>query len=170
MTAAPATIIEQHDSIPSELNTDGQNTSIENNTTPGLSSPLSDNDPKSASEKIAGYFPFLKPILTPKKNTVTGIGTVLDLTPFIFYYGLIFICFLFLIIALVIKYMDKGAVRTIGLIETLAFICLFFSHYPLISEKLWGYWVGLLFLLTLLIYDFYLIFRRKHPVSQNPAG
>ncbi len=132
-----------------------------------LSIPGISNDPKSTTQKIIERFPFLKPLLTPKENTVTGIATVLDVTPYIL--GcLIFICFLFLILTLIIKYIDKNAIRTIGLLEALAFVCLIFSDYPLLSEKLWGYWVGLFFLLVLMIYDFYLIFLSKRPVSENP--
>lgn len=124
---------------------------------------ISKTETKTPSQKIVNEFKILRPVLIPKEDTYTGIATVIDSIPFIAYFA-IFISFLFLIISLIIKFIEKNARKTIVLLDVLTIIFLFISTpYSWNSEKLWGFWVATTFTIVLTIYDFYIIRHiKKH--------
>ena len=127
-----------------------------------------ETESKSYSETISTKFEFLRPLLIPKEDTYTGLATVIDSIPLIYLISP-FICFLFLLISLVVKFIDLNAIKTILLLETFALIFLFIAPgmYSFVITggtietfwglRIWGYWVALTFILALTIYDFYII-------------
>ncbi len=124
---------------------------------------------RMSSEKISDKFTFLKPFLTPKINTYTGIATVIDSITYIEYFS-VFLSFLILIICLVIKFIEITATKTIVLLDTLGLIFLFISQpLPFLSigaEILWGFWVAVTFVFVLTIYDFYSIILNKRLTNE----
>lgn len=116
------------------------------------------------SQKICNKLSFLRFILIPEPNTYTGLALVVDIIPFLPFIS-IFLCFLFLIISLVIKFVEAIAKKSIVLFEFMALIFIFIAK-PYYSwgmgEKLWGYWLTTLFIIFLCAYDMYLI-RRLRP-------
>jgi len=124
---------------------------------PDTTTSKSEKESKSPSEKISTKFEFLRPLLIPKEDTYTGLATVIDSVPFICFFS-VFICLLFLVISLTVKFIDLSARKTIVLLDTFASIFFFIARpYSWDSEKLWGYWVALAFITVLTIYDFYII-------------
>jgi hypothetical protein len=118
-------------------------------------------DTDELSQRICNKFGFLQFILIPEPYTYTGLALVIDIIPFLPYLS-IFLCFLFLIISLVVKFMEPNASKSIVLFELLALIFIFIAE-PYYSwgmgDKLWGIWLTTLFLIILSVYDIYL-FRR----------
>lgn len=121
-----------------------------------------DNPPSSGkttitlSQNISNKNSFLRSLLIPKADTYTGIATVMDIIPYTSFLA-IFISLLFLIISLVVKFIDKGAKKAIVLLDFIALIFLCISEpFSLGSEKLWGFWVAVTFTLALTIYDLYI--------------
>ena len=127
-----------------------------------------ETESKSYSETISTKFEFLRPLLIPKEDTYTGLATVIDSIQLIYFFST-FICFLFLLISLVVKFIDLNAIKTILLLETFALIFLYIAPgiYSVVITggtietfwglRIWGYWVALTFILALTIYDFYII-------------
>ena len=114
-----------------------------------------ETESKSYSQTISTKFEFLRPLLNPTEDTYTGLATVIDSIQLIYFFST-FICFLFLLISLVVKFIDLKAIKTILLLETFALIFLFIAE-TYWGLKIWGYWVALTFILALTIYDFYII-------------
>lgn len=121
-----------------------------------------ENESKTPSQRISNKLTFLQPLLIPKSDTYSGIATVIDSIPYIIYFA-IFIAFLFLIISLIVKFIDIHARKTIALLDTFALIFFCISRpYSWDSERLWGFWVAAAFTFALTIYDFYLIKLSKN--------
>jgi hypothetical protein len=109
-------------------------------------------------------------VLVPKENTYTGIAAVIDTAAYLFYFA-IFLSFLLLIISLVIKFMEANARKTIVLLNTLALVSLFFSvHFSGYSERLWGFWTALSFMVLLTAYDVALIIIARKISTQSPQS
>ncbi len=157
--SAKTTILDstKHEEI-AEVDTSTEQTSI---LQPDTTTSKTEKESKTPSQKISNQLGFLRPILVPKQDTYTGVATVIDGIPFIPYFS-IFISFLFLIISLVVKFIDSNARKTIVLLDILALISLFVSQpYSFDSEKLWGFWVAMTFVFALSVYDIYVIRRSK---------
>ncbi len=113
------------------------------------------------AEKICEQAPFLKSMLVPKENTYTGIAAVIDTGAYLFYFA-IFLSFLLLILSLVIKFMEANARKAIVLLNTLALVALLVSiHFSGYSERLWGFWTALSFMILLTAYDVAIIIIEK---------
>jgi membrane protein implicated in regulation of membrane protease activity len=72
---------------------------------------------------------------------------------------------------LTIKYLDTNALKTIGLLDTLALIFLIISEpIGIFSDRLWGLWVAIILFLTVTILDIYIlknIIRIKEKALHN---
>ena len=138
--------------------TDSDNVAEENISlpTPASTNNSSKNKDDLSSHKIVDKVPILKPILTPDKDIYTGLATVIDSFPWIIFMSTP-IAFLFLIVNLTVKIIDKNARRTIIFLDILAFGFLLIAHsLSLGSERLWGVWVTISLIGILTIYDIYI--------------
>jgi hypothetical protein len=114
------------------------------------------------SQDISKKYMFLRPFLVSKEKTFSGIAIIIDSVLIIPYFA-VFISFLILLIGLTIKFIDRNARKGIVLLDFLSLIFLFFSQpYSLISEKLWGFWIAIIFILVLTVYDIVSIRLDKH--------
>ncbi len=113
------------------------------------------------SEQISKKYNVLKPILTPKEDTYTGIAMVIDSTQGLVYLSVL-IPFILLFISLIVKFIEVNARRTIVLLEffILTFLLLLLP-FSIFSEILWGYWVCFSFAFILILYDIYLLILNK---------
>ncbi len=104
----------------------------------------------------------LKKLLYPKTDYYTGIGEVCSEFIYVRFY-FVSISFLLLLINLIVKYLDKDARKSIVFLNILSFILVYFAEPPSdgLVEKLWGYWVCLIFLGVLSIYDLYIVRKQK---------
>ncbi len=138
--------------------TDSDNVTEENVILPTSDSTNNTSKKKDdlSSLKIVDKFPILKPVLTPDKDIFTGLATVIDSFPWIIFISTP-IAFLFLIISLTAKIIDKNARRTIVFLDILAFGFLLIAHsISFESERLWGVWVTISLIGILTIYDIYI--------------
>jgi hypothetical protein len=133
-----------------------QVTSSQSNTTSSKQNP--DDNP---SEKISNKFTFLRPLLIPKPYTYTGIATVINSIYPVVCYCATFISFLFLILSLVVKFIDIGARRSVVLLDILGLCFLIISVPFPYGDKLYGFWVAVTFASILAVYDIYIIKLNK---------
>lgn len=144
ITSTQDSVFEQStDTNPDTLSTQLSDTTVSN----------SKNESFTPSQEISYKYKFLRPFLVSKEKTFSGFAILIDSIIIIPYFA-VFISFLFLIISLAVKFIDRNANKVIVLLDFLALISLFFSEpYSLISEKLWGFWIALIFVLILTVYD-----------------
>jgi hypothetical protein len=122
------------------------------------------------SENLSKKSKLLKTILRPHNN-YTGIGFIVDtFEEYIIFFGAL-TAFLFFILGLIIKYKDFN--NSFNWINIIAWILLLFTN-PIInwnvsiinwdfwSDKLWGYWVCLVFGIIMIIYDSMTLIKIKH--------
>jgi|GEM_PF-2284345 hypothetical protein len=110
------------------------------------------------SIQISKKYTFLQPILVSNNNnTFSGIATVIDglyRTPFF----ATFLSFLFLLLGLLLKFIEPQATKAISLMNIIAFAALTISvPMALYSERLWGYYVALIVVGILMILDLYIL-------------
>ena len=119
------------------------------------------------SEIITNNYPFLRPILTPKPDTFTGLGEVINSVYFITFYAIL-ISFLMLLIGLLIKFIDRHASLTLIILDFLALAFMFFSRTPtFVCDVLWGYWVTFSLIVLLLLYDTFIVIKNKRRNKSN---
>ncbi len=108
---------------------------------------------RSPTEKIVKRVPFLKYVLTPRTETYSGLGAVINSLAFLAFYS-ITVSFFLLILSLVLKWIEPKAIRSIAILETLALVLFFIAESPSWnSDKLFGYWIVLILLVTLSVLD-----------------
>jgi len=109
------------------------------------------------SQELSYQYPFLKPILIPKKDTFTGLAILIDTSFYIPLFAT-FVSFLLLLIGLVAKFIDAKAKVTILLLDLVSLLFLFIAEPNLwVTKNLWGYWLAIGFIIGLSVYDFYVI-------------
>lgn len=119
------------------------------------------NDDENLSLTIIKKFPILKPLLNPEQNVYTGLGTAINLFPLMFLFGT-FLSMLFLLVSSVVKFLDKSALKTILFLEmTTALFLYYAAPFNVWGEKLWGYWVGLISIFILILFDFYIWWQQR---------
>ena len=112
---------------------------------------------ESPSEQIINKFTFLRPVLMPAKYTYSGLGTIINTTPYIRFFTIV-ISFLILLLCFVVKFIDKKALKTIVLLEILVFVFLIISKpHSWDFNILWGFWVTVVFSFALTLYDIYIL-------------
>lgn len=112
---------------------------------------------KSLSIRLAYKYPFLKIILTPKDEEVSGLGVIINYCEYIPFLLMLVLSFT-IIISLISKIIEKQALKLFIFIDSLSFILLIFSASPAWNnERLWGYWVCLTSIMLLVIHDIYKI-------------
>ena len=118
------------------------------------------NEDKELSLILSNKSIILKCLLRPNNN-YTGIATLLD-TIGLFQYGFsLGLAFILWIISLVIKLKDFNNIYLF--INILGTVLLFFSH-PLTicgDNKLWGFWVCLVWSILMTVYDLYILKKQK---------
>ena len=113
------------------------------------------------SETIIKKSPILKLILTPNKNTYTGLATIINTIPFV-RLSATAITFILLVIGLLAKLTDKNALKIFLILEISSFLFLIFACPPLLGYNLlWGYWICLLCITILTILDAYILYKQK---------
>ena len=121
----------------------------------------SDNKDKSLTMEICEKYSFFKLLLMPEEDTYTGFGSVINLIPHIPYYS-IMIAIIFLLFGLLIKFIEKEAIRVICLVDLIIVLFLFLSlGIGFQSLSLWGYWVALSAHSILLLLDLYILVKSK---------
>ena len=121
----------------------------------------SDKKDKGLSMEICEKYPFLSSLLMPVKDTYTGFGSLLDSIEYISFYSIV-IAFIFLLFGLLIKFIEKEALRVICLVDLIIVVFLFLSvGIGFQSESLWGYWVALSAHSILLLLDLYILIKSK---------
>lgn len=153
ITSTQDSVFEQSaDTTPDTLSTQLSDTTVCN----------SKNESFTPSQEISSKYKFLRPFLVSREKTFSGVAIIIDSILIIPYFA-VFISFLLLIIGLAVKFIDRNAHKVIVLLDFLALISLFFSKpYSLISEKLWGFWIALILVLVLTVYDIVSIRFNKH--------
>jgi hypothetical protein len=132
--------------------------------------PKPEDNEKTLSETLSKEYTFLRPILVSKENTFSGLAIIIDSGSYVAIFS-VFIYFLLSILSLTIKYLDTNALKTIGLLDTLALIFLIISEpIGIFSDRLWGLWVAIILFLTVTILDIYIlknIIRIKEKALHN---
>ena len=127
---------------------------------PSLTESETFNNDKPYSNTICIKYPFLKPILVPKENNYTGLASALNVFELIDLFSC-FISLLLLLIAMLIKFIERNARKSIILIELFSFLFLFISQpniqFTFSANVLWGYWCCLVCMGILVLYDMYLV-------------
>lgn len=119
------------------------------------------SDDQNLSLTIIKNFPILKPLLHPEQNVYTGLGTAINLFPLMFLFGT-FLSMLFLLVGLVVKFLEKSAFKTILFLEIIAALFLYnAAPFNVWGEKLWGYWVTFTSIIILIIFDFYIWWKQR---------
>lgn len=123
------------------------------------------NNDKPYSNTICNKYPFFKPILVPKENNYTGLASALNVFEVIYLFSCFISLLLLLLIAILIKFIERNARKSIVLIELFSFLFLFISQ-PNIqitfnSNILWGYWCCLGCMGILALFDLYLVFLKE---------
>jgi uncharacterized membrane protein len=114
------------------------------------------------SETIIKKSPILKLILTPNKNTYTGLATIINTIPFVSLFAST-ITLLLLLIGLLSKLIDKKAIKIFLILEICAATFLFIaSPYMIFDyEILWVYWMCMVCIIVLILIDAYILYKQK---------
>ncbi len=109
---------------------------------------------KFTTDFILEEYPSLKFLFHPNKNENTGLAEVVNLFPYATVYG-VFIYFLLVFLTLLFKFIDKNAVKIFLSLNIIAFIFLYTSlSFPhVICTRIWGYWLSMVLLITVIIFD-----------------
>jgi hypothetical protein len=103
----------------------------------------------------------------PKKDHYSGLGEVY-MNLYFFRYTSISLAFILIILCLVIKFMESEARKSIILLDALSLIALLiYSPAAEKFDRLWGFWVVLILLTSLIAVDIYQM--RKKNSEQVPA-
>lgn len=138
-----------------------------------LSSSNSDNDSENTtvSAKISRQMPFLKPILVSNDDTYSGLALVIDSSSLIGYMS-VSVSLLLLIISVLAKLIDQQSIKIITLLDFSSFVLLIVSQ-PISFqfERLWGFYVTLIFSLILVFYDLYILKlkSKEEKIDNNKA-
>lgn len=121
-----------------------------------LNNPLDiDESDGSWSNIIVAKYTFLKPLLIPEKYTYSGMAIVIDSIPYVPFISSLF-SLLFLILSLSVKYIERTAIKSILLVESLALVFLLISMpHSWNVERLWGYWIAFSLTGILVLFDFF---------------
>ena len=132
-------------------------------TKPVLTKQKDEPNDDSFSAKISYRLPFLKPLLRPSDN-YSGIGSALDVFYFFRMMGVAFALVL-LVLGLVVKLKDYNSI--FHLLNVLGAVSLAFaqSSNPFTTTRLWGYWVCLVLIVGMLIYDFAIMYIQRKKTS-----
>ncbi|MCE2964150.1 MAG: hypothetical protein LW842_13355 [Sphingobacteriales bacterium] len=121
----------------------------------------SDNE-ETLSSQLAGRVRILKMLLEPKEDRYTGLGSVVNTLPYIFYFS-IFNAFILICSSLLIKLFKPIINFQLIFIEILGFLFLFISKFwDWYNETLYGYWIAIVFTLFIILFDFVLISQRRN--------
>lgn len=142
--------------------TDTLKTATIDNSVKNTNKPASNNDNKELSERLSDKSTLLKSLLRPNNN-YTGIATLIDSFSFLpFGFGL-GIAFILWILSLIIKLKDFNNIFIF--INVTGTILLSFSHSLEIfgsNKRLWGFWVCLVWSILMIIYDFFILKKKKN--------
>jgi hypothetical protein len=124
---------------------------------------------ESIAYKITKKYHFTKPFLVPDKDTYSGLAIVVDTSANVPFFA-IFNAVLFLVISLVMKYMNAQSPKMTFFHLLLAFIFLSMARPISFDCKvLWGYWICLALLGLTAMFDFWVLIsirkRRKAELS-----
>ncbi|MES2726516.1 MAG: hypothetical protein V4643_05400 [Bacteroidota bacterium] len=116
---------------------------------------------KRISVELAEQFPYLKPLLNPAEAVSTGVGSIIDSSPYILTVCT-FLCLLLLLLSFIIKFIDKRALNAILFIELLSLAALYYAlPVTWLGDKLWGYWACFYAISALIIFDIYVSIKNK---------
>ncbi len=161
-TLKPELVKDTLESVSESVTKNSNVVSESNDTNPDEINPNNpNNEEETYSTVFVKKYPALKYLLIPKNDTRTGLGMVLDSSPYIQLYSIL-ISFLLLTLCLLIKTFERSSRLTIMFLEVLAIIGIAISRPSFFSyELLWGFWVTLVFLTLLTIIDFVTAFLIK---------
>jgi len=116
---------------------------------------------KKPSQKLSEEYPLLKPVLIPKESTYTGFAEMIDTFEYLKCFGtLLFV--LFLLVGLVLKYVDKTALASFTFIDLISLTFLLTSEPAMFNfDRLWGFWVTLSLVVILTVYDTYSLIKNR---------
>ncbi len=126
---------------------------------------LSSKKDEYFATEIVGNYPILKPIIEPKHNTFTGLGTILNTIPYYFQFSISF-GMLMLILGFFSKIVEQKITYTHLIIDILAIIFIknaipiFFDF-----EYLWGYWFCLTLIILMLMWDSWVLYKMKKSLT-----
>jgi len=125
---------------------------------------LSKENEKSFSKELTHNYPWLSPVLTPSHDVFTGIALVINLSREAIFFN-IFFAFFLILICLSIKFLEKHAIRTQILINTLA-LAFLYVYIPtfLSGERLWGFWICFTLILLTIANDIYRIIQQRKKI------
>ncbi|MES2655922.1 MAG: hypothetical protein V4620_10060 [Bacteroidota bacterium] len=157
-TASADSIVTQKPQTLVETTVDSINTNNSTVSTPGHDATQKE---KRISVQVAEQFPLLKPLLNPAQDISTGVGTIIDCSPYIMAVCT-FLCLLLLLLSFVIKFIDKRALNAILFIELLSLASLYYAI-PItwLGERLWGYWFCFYGIIVLVVFDIYVRIKNK---------
>ncbi len=114
-----------------------------------------DDKEEMPSQIISREYPFLRLILVSKKDTFSGLAMLIDTGKYVTAFS-IFLYVLLSILGLIVKYIDRNAIKPIVIIETLSLLCLIISR-PISynCEILWGFWIAVVLVSISTIFDIY---------------
>jgi hypothetical protein len=113
-----------------------------------------DDSDTTFSQKLSTNYPLLSIFLIPGEHVMTGASLVLDIGSESIFLN-IFFAFLLLIICVLVKFIEKTAVRTQILLNILAILFLFLYAPGLSFDRLWGFWICIILLVATLALDIY---------------
>jgi len=112
---------------------------------------------KSLSEAIAIEYPIFRYILTPREEALSGLAVIINYFTFANFLFMFVLAFTVLI-SVLSKLLEKQALKIFLFIDTVSLILLIFSESPAWNnDKLFGYWVCMIFILLLVLHDIYRI-------------
>jgi len=137
------------------------------NTTQNTDKTKTTNEDNELSTKISQKTTFLRFLLRPN-NDYTGIASIIDCFSILeFGYGL-GIAFILWLIALIVKIKDYNNIFILLNIVGLLFMFWTHSMYNIMSEKrLWGFWVCLIWSVTMIIYDAIILLEIEKERKKN---
>lgn len=162
-TFVSADTLKQHSSTMTQENQqlDTLKAAALENSTLKATKPEGTNDENELSAKLSKKSPVLKILLRPNDN-YTGIASLIDCISFLeFGYGL-GIAFILWLIALIIKIKDFNNIFVLINIIGLVFLSLSHSLNVLNNSRLWGFWICLIWSMTMIIYDCIILFKIRN--------
>jgi hypothetical protein len=145
---------------------DTTKTAISENSTQSTNKTEVEEEGNGLSTKISNKSPILKLLLRPNDN-YTGIGSLIDFFTYLeFGYGL-GIAFILWLIALIIKIKDFNNIFVVINIIGLMFLSVSHSLNIFNDKRLWGFWVCLIWSVTMVIYDSIILLKIRKVRKAN---
>ncbi|MDB5273946.1 MAG: hypothetical protein JWO58_2313 [Chitinophagaceae bacterium] len=150
------------DSTDYNITDSSQTTDAETNDT--LSTAKNINPDEPLSRTIARRYTWLRPLLISGDHNDSGAALVIDITKYFMFLSII-LALLLIKVNLIIKFIDRQAIVSQILLNSIAllFLCVYepaaFSY-----NILWGYWVCIGLLATTVVVDVYRLLRTRVPL------